>query len=244
VTRLAQCLLGLAILTGPPLRAAESAPAHAPSTAQMERNLRESMKIPADFKFVYQATDGAPLTPEQFVDKATHGAQFDVARDDAHKTVTLKMQAASRQGEIGAVTRLPAFNLPRLGGGRARSADLQGRISLVNFFYETCVPCIKEAPMLSAFRRKHPEFNYLAVTHESSVEAQRFVEQRKLDWPVAIEGGTLIAATQVKGFPTYLLVAADGRIMGRGAGMEMHAMNDPERALADFEKWVQQRISK
>jgi hypothetical protein len=32
--------------------------------------------------------------------------------------------------------------------------------------------------------------------------------------------------------------------MGRGAGMEMHAMNDPERALADFEKWVQQRISK
>ena len=242
MTRLALCLLGVVSLAGMPLQAAESA--RTPSAAQMELDLRESMKLPADFKFLYQATDGAPLTAEQFVEKALQGAQFDVARDDAHKTVTLKMKPLSAQGEVGAVTQLPGFNLPRLGGGRARSEDLKGRVSLVNFFFETCVPCIKEAPMLSAFRHQHPEFNYLAVTHDSSVEAQRFVEQRKLDWPVAVEGGTLIAAAQVKGFPTYLLVAADGRILGRGAGMEMNAMNDPGRALADFEKWVKQRLTK
>jgi thiol-disulfide isomerase/thioredoxin len=228
------------VLAATPLRAAESA--LTASAAQMEHDLRESAKIPADFKFVYQSANGTSLTAEQFVEKALQGAQFDVARADAHKTVTLKMKPLSSQGEVGAVTQLPGFNLPRLGGGRARSEDLKGRVSLVNFFFETCVPCIKEAPMLSAFRHKHPEFNYLAVTHDSSVEAQRFVEQRKLDWPVAIEGGTLLAATQVRGFPTYLLVAADGRIMGRGAGMEMNAMNDPARALADFEKWVKQRL--
>jgi len=147
-------------------------------------------------------------------------------------------------GEIGAVKRLPEFNLERLGGGRARSADLLGRVSVLNFFFETCVPCIKEAPMLSAFRRRHPEYHYLAVTVDSSVEAGRFVGQRKLDWPVAIDAGPLIGAMQVKGFPTYLLVAADGRILGRGTGMDTSTMQHPDLALAQFEQWVKQRLTR
>jgi thiol-disulfide isomerase/thioredoxin len=209
--------------------------------ASLETQLRASMKVPADFHFAYHAIDGSTITREQFVAKAGKGAPFDVGRDDAHKTVTLKLLDMSPAGEIGAVTRLPDFNLEQLGGGRARSADLRGRITLINFFFETCVPCIKEAPMLSAFRRQHPEYNYLAVTNDAADAAARFVAQRKLDWPVAVDAGTLIAATQVKGFPTYLLVAADGRILGRGAGMDLE---HPDQALARFEQWVKQRLSR
>src|SRR4029078_6508117 len=111
----------------------------------------------------------------------------------------LKLQDMSADGEIGAVKRMPEFDLARLDGGRARSADLRGRVSLVNFFFETCVPCIKEAPMLSAFRRKHPEYGYLAVTNDPKEEAARFVAQRKLDWPVAFGGASLAVAVQVTG---------------------------------------------
>lgn len=206
--------------------------------------LRESMKIPADYKFVYQAVDGSTMSYAQFAGKAGEGTQLDISRDDAHKTIVVKLMDMSPKAEIGAITRLPDFNLPRIGGGRARSKDLAGRVTLVNFFFETCAPCIKEAPMLSAFRRKHPEYNYLAVTGDSSAEAQRFVTERKLEWPVAAEGGTLLAALQVHGFPTYLLVAADGRILGRGAGMDMNALDDTARAMAELESWVAQRLER
>jgi len=229
------------------MAAGANADAAAPSPAasqDMESVLRESMKIPADYKFVYRASDGAVLTREQFVSRSGEGTQFELGRDDAHKTVTVKLRDMSPKAEIGAVTQLPAFNLPRLGGGRARSQDLLGRVTLLNFFFETCAPCIKEAPMLSAFRRKHPEFNYLAVTGDSTAEAQRFVAERKLEWPVAPEGGTLLAAAQVRGFPTYLLVAANGRILGRGSGMDMDALDDTAQAVTEFEKWVTQRLAR
>jgi thiol-disulfide isomerase/thioredoxin len=229
-------------LVSPPGLAAEGS--RPTAAAGMEQQLRQSMKIPGDFKFSYQAVDGAAMSGERFVARVMGGAPFDVARDDAHKTVTLKLQDMSTYDEIGAVKRLPEFDLARLDGGRARSSDLRGRVSLVNFFFETCVPCIKEAPMLSAFRRKHPEYAYLAVTNDPAVEAGRFVEQRKLDWPVAIDAAPLIAALRIKGYPTYLLVAADGRILGRGSGMDMDAMQKPAVALEKFEGWVTQRLAR
>jgi peroxiredoxin len=221
------------------------APPANPSTPRdMEAGLRDSMKIPAEYRFVYQGIDGSVLSREQFTRVAGAGAHFEIARDDAHKTIALKLIDESPQAEIGAVTRLPDFNLPRIGGGRARSADLLGRVTLVNFFFETCAPCIKEAPMLNAFRRQHPQYNYLAVTGDTSAEAQRFVRERKLEWPVVADAGALLSAVQLKGFPTYLLVAADGRILGRGAGMDMDALDDPAQAAAKFEKWVTQRLTR
>ena len=105
------------------------------------------------------------------------------------------------------------------------------------------MPCIKEAPVLSAYRRRHAEFNYLAVTPDSAEVAKRFVEERKLDWPVAYDGKPFIDAMKVTGFPTYLLVAADGRILGRGSGMNAQEMEDPARALGEFEKWVSTRLT-
>lgn len=217
-----------------------------PSAADnVERELRESLEIPADFKFVYQKANGASLSAEQFVDLAAKGHhQYDVARDDVHKLVTLRMIDPSPTGRVGGVNRLPEFDLARLDGGLARSADLMGRVSVINFFFETCVPCIKEAPVLSAFRHKHPEFHYLAVTSDPRDAAQRFVEQRHLDWPVAIDAAPLVEALQIKAYPTYLLVAADGRILGRGFGMDTKAMDDPALALRKFEQWVKERLPK
>jgi len=223
---------------------AQAPAANSSATQDVESMVRGSLRVPADYKVVYQAADGSLLTRQQFIQKTGEGAPFEAARDDAHKSVVMKLRDLSPKGEIGAVTYLPEFNLPRLGGGRVRGADLRGRVTLVNFFYETCGPCIKEAPMLNAFRRKHPEYNYLAVTGDTSAEAQRFVKERKLEWPVASEAGTLLSAVQLKGFPTYLLVAANGRILGRGAGMDMNALDDTAHAVAEFEQWVTQRLTR
>ena len=71
--------------------------------------------------------------------------------------------------------------------GRIRSADLAGRPTLLSFFFETCVPCIKEVPVLNAFARKHAEYNYLAITFDPIADARRFVAQRKFEWPVVFE---------------------------------------------------------
>ena len=210
-----------------------------------ERSLRDALLIPADFKLLYLDEKGAALAADEASRRMQAGNSMDVDRNDAAKTVTLRFKPpATSKSEIGEITKLPPLDLNDLYNRRIRNLDLAGRPTLINFFFETCVPCIKEAPVLNLYRARHREFNYLAVTFDSKEEARRFVQQRKLDWPVAYEADAFIEAMKVTAYPTYLLVASDGRILGRGSGMDPRSMDDPARALGEFEKWVGDRIKR
>ncbi len=230
------------ILACAPVGAAEPA---ANSSAGFEQGLREAMLLPPDTKLIYRDESGAVLTVEEFAQRMQVGAPFDVKRDEAAGTATVTLKPKpTPQSEIGPVTQLAPLDLRDLYGRRIRNPDLAGRPTLINFFFETCVPCIKEAPVLNAYRLRHQEFNYLAVTPDDAETAKRFVVERKFDWPVAYDGKPFIDAMKVTGYPTYLLVAADGRILGRGTGMDERDMKDPARALGEFEKWVSSRLTR
>jgi len=235
-------ILLVAVLAAMPASAAE--PTVVFKDAGVEPLLRDLMHIPADMKLVYRDENGATLTEEEFSRRLKEGRQMDVAKDAATKTAVVSLKAKSAT-QIAAekMIRLPPFELNDLSGRHIRNVDLAGRPTLINFFFESCVPCIKEAPVLNSYRRKHREFNFLAVTADTREEASRFVKQRTFDWPVAFEADTFVDDMKVTGFPTYVLVSADGRILGRGSGMDVKLLDDPVGALAHFEKWVSSRLA-
>ena len=222
--------------------AAETPPKPA---AELEKSVREMMHLAASTHLIYRDESGAELTLDQFNQRVQGGKAFNVKKDDVAGTATLTLQSkSSSETGMSAVTLLPSLDLHDLYGRRIRNLDLAGRPTLINFFFETCGPCIKEVPMLNSYRRRHQEFNYLAVTPDDAETAKRFVKQRSFDWPVAYDGKPFIDAMKVKGYPTYFLVASDGRILGQGSGMDMRDMEDPARALGEFEKWVSAHLSR
>jgi len=151
---------------------------------------------------------------------------------------------ASREAEIGEVTTLAPLDVNDIYNRRVRNLDLAGRPTLVYFFSDACTTCADEARVINLYRARHREFNYLAVMAGTKEEALRFVQQHRLDWPVAFEAGTFIAAMKVTDFPVRVLVASDGRILGRGSALETHDKQDPSKALAEFETWVSARLAR
>jgi thiol-disulfide isomerase/thioredoxin len=212
-----------------------------PAPTAAEAQVRAMLGLPADAKMRYLADDGTETTFEAFSAKLTR-ATFDVTTDPATGITTLQLTETGGQREIGAVTKLPPLDARTLGGRPLRNTDLAGKPTIVNFFFSTCVPCIREVPMLNTFARQHPEFNYIAVTHDPSDEAREFVSQRKFDWPVIANAQTFVQAAQVRGFPTYLLVAKDGRIIGRGSGLDDESMKNADAGLKNLEEWVAARL--
>ena len=154
--------------------------------------------------------------------------------------LAFSMAGAAFAQSGAAAPRLPAFDATTLDGRHMRNADLANRPTLVSFFFATCVPCIKEAPVLNAFAARHPEFNVLAITPDPSDVARGYVSQRHFSWPVIANAGAFIAAAKVRGYPTWLLLAKDGRILARDTGLDEGSMREPAIGLAELERWVTQ----
>jgi hypothetical protein len=109
---------------------------------------------------------------------------------------------------------------------------------LLSFFFAECVPCIKETPILNAFRRKHPEFNYLALTFDAPAVAKAFVKKFGLEWPVAADTLKYMQAAGIKQFPAYVLLSEGGAVLGASFGLDTHSMADAAAGLKQFEGWV------
>jgi peroxiredoxin len=170
---------------------------------------------------------------------ATERSVRDSLNTPAEKA-TLRLQKAQASAQP-APTHLPALEARDLTGRPVRNLHLDGRHTLLSFYFSGCVPCIQEVPALNAYREAHPELNYVAITFDPAVDARRFVSERKLNWPVIADAGHFLNAAGVRSFPGYMLVAPDGRILGRGAGLAINA-KEKTPGLASLEKFVDKQL--
>jgi peroxiredoxin len=208
----------------------------AASHPQTVDSLREAFKVPANAKVNFQSEDGAALTEAEFSKRLVASANVRLIKNVDEGTYTLALAKPGEYRKPAPITSLPPIDLTDVRGKRIRNADLAGKPTLVSFFFAACAPCIREVPAFNAFRRKHPEFNYLAVTFDDAKTAQAFVKEHSLEWPVAVDAAKFLDAAGVKAYPTYLLLSAAGAVIGGENGFD--TTKGEAESVAALEKWV------
>jgi thiol-disulfide isomerase/thioredoxin len=117
--------------------------------------------------------------------------------------------------------RFPDFDLPARGGGQVSRASLAGKVVLINVWASWCVPCRTEMPALDSLQRslQAPEFAFLAISEdERRSDAERFLQELGLEFPVVFGDGRLRNLLHYPGLPYTLLVDREGRILRRWIG--------------------------
>lgn len=115
--------------------------------------------------------------------------------------------------------RLPTLQLASLGGEPLPLHD--GRASVINLWASWCPPCRREMPALVDGARRYPAIRFLLVNQGEELAT---VEAAAGQWSLptallALDVDSLVSTTLgVRGYPTTLIVAADGRILGRHTG--------------------------
>jgi cytochrome c biogenesis protein CcmG/thiol:disulfide interchange protein DsbE len=112
----------------------------------------------------------------------------------------------------------PAFTLKSLHGGtQIRSAtELPGKVTVVNFWNDWCIPCQQEQPALAALNQRHagdPKFAFLGVVHdERSMGAiEQYVKDNKIGYPLATDAGSRMALDYgVTGQPETFVIDGNG----------------------------------
>jgi tetratricopeptide (TPR) repeat protein/peroxiredoxin len=110
---------------------------------------------------------------------------------------------------------LPPFSLKTLDGKIVSSADLKGKVVLINFWATWCVPCVQEMPELIALRDKYKDnkdFVFLTINSLEDLElVKKFVTTKKLDLPVLLSENYTVA-NGVLTLPTTWFIDRQGKI--------------------------------
>jgi len=124
----------------------------------------------------------------------------------------------------GASDAAPASTFVLLDGSKKTTADLKGRVTLVNFWATSCVTCVGEMPKMIATYDKYHGMGYdmlaVAMSYDPPSYVVNYTETRKLPFQVAIDNtGTVAKAWgDVQLTPTTFLVNKRGEIVKRYVG--------------------------
>lgn len=139
--------------------------------------------------------------------------------------------------------RFADFALDQLGGGRMTLAGLEGKVALINFWASWCGPCRVEMPELDSLRREIADRDFVFLTMNEDVnasDAERFVRELKLDFPVLLGRGRLRDRYHYIGLPYTVLLDREGRVVQRWLGFAGKEQVQAERTLirAELERGV------
>jgi peroxiredoxin len=135
----------------------------------------------------------------------------------------------------------PPSTFVLLDGSKQTTADLKGKVTLVNFWATSCTTCVGEMPKIVAtydkYRGKGFETLAVAMSYDPPSYVVNYAETRKLPFKVAIDntGSVAKAWGEVQLTPTTYLVNKRGEIVKRYVGepdfAELHQLI--EKLLAE-----------
>ena len=118
----------------------------------------------------------------------------------------------------------PPSTFVLLDGSKSTTADLKGKVTLVNFWATTCVSCVKEMPQLAAtydkFKSRGFETVAVAMSYDPPSYVVSFAQSRQIPFKVAIDNTGEVARAwgDIKITPTTFIVNKNGQIVKRYIG--------------------------
>lgn len=216
--------------------------ASASPISSAEIKFREQMAL-ADYQSVeYRDEKGAPLTFEQFQELLPNfGFRMEKKKNGESASAVVKLQ--SRQAKmvmpkfkLAPGAEFPQFKLNASDGSLVDNAALQGRYTVVNFYFAECAPCIKEVPMLNEFAARNKEYGTLAVTFDTPGETKRFAQRTSFNWRTVSGASELLDQVGVKAYPSFALLDPKGMVVAI-------ATFNVDSQGGGLDKWVAQAIA-
>lgn len=125
---------------------------------------------------------------------------------------------------VAAPDVIPPAAYTLLNGTPAHTAQLTGRVVLVNFWATSCAVCLQEIPDLVAtharFKARGYETLAIAMAYDPPINVVRYTEANALPFQVAIDHDGHLAARfgNVAATPTSVLINQRGEIVERHVG--------------------------
>jgi thiol-disulfide isomerase/thioredoxin len=133
-------------------------------------------------------------------------------------------RAAVAPGEVG--SRLPEFAVKDLRGRALSSAELRGKVVLIDFWGTWCQPCKKEMPGYQKLADRYGAKGFVVIGFKVDVMADtepplRFAHRLGVRYPLVLANSGLMAKFGgLEGLPTTVLYDRSGVLQKKIIGFE------------------------
>lgn len=145
---------------------------------------------------------------------------FSFAQDDLKETTLINV------GD-----NLPEFTAKALAGTDISSADLKGKVALINFWATWCGPCKAEMPLMQKeiFEKiKDKNFVMAAISRgEETGLVKRFIELNKYTFPIYLDKETTVYKLFAsKYIPRNFVIGKDGKVKWSSIGFRQEEFDE------------------
>ena len=123
---------------------------------------------------------------------------------------------------------IPAFTLHSTANGTINSADLKGKVVLINIFATWCGPCQREIPHLQKLEEKYhgKDIYFVSISCDNNKKAweNRVRAGLKGIQLHFVNGDTFMNDYMIKGIPRFILLDKEGKIIS----VDMSRPSDPK----------------
>jgi thiol-disulfide isomerase/thioredoxin len=107
-------------------------------------------------------------------------------------------------------TAFPSFDLRNISGTSMTEKDLAGKVTVVNFWFTGCQPCIREMPELNRLTKNYKSVNFVAFTFNDMNAVKKFLLKRNFDYSQIPDANELIKALDINTYPTHMILDRNG----------------------------------
>jgi peroxiredoxin len=161
------------------------------------------------------------------------GTSYGFSVEPTGRTLTLTPLAEHLPPRVvltaGAIA--PDFTFTDLDGKTHKLSDYRGKVVLLDFWGTWCAPCVAEAPRLVAAYDKFHDRGFEIIglnTLDTPDKVRAFIGEHRFSWVQTIESdkGPLQTLYRINGWPSYLLLDRDGRIVRArfGSGEDIESL--------------------
>lgn len=110
----------------------------------------------------------------------------------------------------------PEFQLKDLEGKVWSLKELRGKTVVLNFWFTSCAPCIKEIPELNKLVQEYKNKNvvFLALTYNTQPQVEGFIKKRVFNYAQLTDASEVIEKYNIFYFPTSFVINKNGMVKG------------------------------
>ncbi len=121
---------------------------------------------------------------------------------------------------------LPDFEADDINGRKVSASRLKGKVTVINFWFKECAPCVAEIPQLNQLVDKYgdEEVNFIALTRDAKAEVQKVLDLKPFHFNQVPDAEAIIKDRfrMILGYPSTIVVDQTGHIVEvfRGAKLK------------------------